>query len=190
MDKVRILSILVHKKVQCINNINSILFTKSLSFVDQTERTLGTLTKVIKLNKVIEERQKNICLVDCRIFRMDLNTEYINKTLNIHNQRGDIEIILIRVQTEWGQLRNGVTNIRLVSSRLDKSSFCEANLCAMFQNLGWFPTHWIFEYFKNIKEKHNFRMCVYYLNPCKMLGVLPYVCCAVFVKTIVKIKSK
>ena len=120
MDKDRILSILVHKKVQCINNINSILFTKSLSFVDQTERTLGTLTKVIKLNKVIVELQKNICLVDCRIFRMDLNTEYINKTLNIHNQRGDIEIILIS---------------GLVSGRL------EANLCAMFQNLGWFPTH-------------------------------------------------
>ena len=107
IDKVRIL---VHKKVQCINNINSILFTKSLSFVDQTERTLGTLTKVIKLNKVIEEREKNICLVDCRIFRMDLNTEYINKTLNIHNQRGDIEIILIRVHpnrvrpaSEWSR---------------------------------------------------------------------------------------
>ena len=117
IDKVRIL---VHKKVQCINNINSILFTKSLSFVDQTERTLGTLTKVIKLNKVIVELQKNICLVDCRIFRMDLNTEYINKTLNIHNQRGDIEIILIS---------------GLVSGRL------EANLCAMFQNLRWFPTY-------------------------------------------------
>ena len=98
----------MHKKVQCINNINSILFTKSLSFVDQTERTLGTLTKGIKLNNVIVELQKNICLVDCRIFRMDLNTEYINKTLNIHNQRGDIEIILIS---------------GLVSGRL------EANLC-------------------------------------------------------------
>ena len=69
IDKVRIL---VHKKVQCINNINSILFTKSLSFVDQTERTLGTLTKVIKLNKVIVELQKNICLVDCRIFRISI----------------------------------------------------------------------------------------------------------------------